>query len=502
MFVAQSAFAEQNIIIASVVFYHLGRCAVGQTLRAVVLITAPALTCAAFCTTSMPTLPLKIKSVALDLSDMLELINRAEEQRQSAYGLGHQIKVTVLKLRDHLGEPDALVPLRTVADEIILTTNPRQPRLANLSGRVESLVRGAAFHHFLRNGTLISRSDITFIYSNVSVTDEEYLGACLGLAHDLQRYGLARATSRDVASVQQATELVAQLQDYLLQLDFRNGPLRRKYDGTKYSLKALETFLYELTITDSSGNVNVKPQRSGKSLIPTEELQDLKQRMDRRDQQRETLIKQCRDGQKAAKQAIFALHRGQHARGLLQQCHEDLQTKLFPIVVEEPPLRAGALSSVLEEYVEARLFSAWLYGGQDWLLAADADMDNNSSHGAPVGVLLKPVDFEFELEPAEYLGGLCDLTGEIGRYAVQRGTARDVKVVQLCWETNEAICEALETMDHHLGLNKKMDMVRRSVEKIERMLYEMSLSEAAGGRNVKSNVAVDMKEDKYDGGDE
>ena len=29
------------------------------------------------------------------------------------------------------------------------------------------------------------------------------------------------------------------------------------------------------------------------------------------------------------------------------------------------------------------------------------------------------------LTPAEYLGGLCDLVGEIGRYAVRRATARD-----------------------------------------------------------------------------
>jgi hypothetical protein len=31
-----------------------------------------------------------------------------------------------------------------------------------------------------------------------------------------------------------------------------------------------------------------------------------------------------------------------------------------------------------------------------------------------------------------------------------------------------------------------MDQLRRSVEKLERILYEMSLSEAAGGRKVES----------------
>ena len=40
------------------------------------------------------------------------------------------------------------------------------------------------------------------------------------------------------------------------------------------------------------------------------------------------------------------------------------------------------------------------------------------------------------------------------------------------------------------AIDKKTDMVRKSVEKLERMLYEMSLSEAAGGRPVQSEAVV------------
>ena len=74
----------------------------------------------------------------------------------------------------------------------------------------------------------------------------------MGLAQDLSRYGLGRATVRDVASVQAAQDLVAHVQTFLLQIDFRNGPLRRKYDGVKYCLAALERLLYELAVTDGS----------------------------------------------------------------------------------------------------------------------------------------------------------------------------------------------------------------------------------------------------------
>lgn len=58
----------------------------------------------------------------------------------------------------------------------------------------------------------------------------------------------------------------------------------------------------------------------------------------------------------------------------------------------------------------------------------------------------------------------------------------------MCLTANSDILRALELMERTPGGNKKLDAVRRSVEKLERMLYEMSLSAAAGGRNVESHV--------------
>jgi predicted translin family RNA/ssDNA-binding protein len=203
---------------------------------------------------------------------------------------------------------------------------------------------------------------------------------------------------------------------------------------------------------------------------------------------RETLLKQCRDGQKASKQAIFALHRGDAtgAATLLHQCANLLQAQLWPMVQKEPPLRSGSFSAVVEEYVEAKLFYVWLHGREEPSAEGSAPCDPNRS--IPSGLLLQPKDFDADmipLEADEYLGGLCDLTGEIGRYAVLRGTVRDVVGVQQCWRTNKNIATALESLSvarllpgNHLF--KKLDGVRHSVQKIERMLYELSLSEATG----------------------
>ena len=209
-----------------------------------------------------------------------------------------------------------------------------------------------------------------------------------------------------------------------------------------------------------------------------EELEALRLRMEHRDALRENLIKKCRDGQKAAKQAIYALHRRDFAKSakLIKDCEDCITQKLLPIVQEEPPLKNSCYGDVIEEYAEAKLFYAWLLGKEN-----ETSMDTNAT-GAAKGTLLLPHDFSIlPLEPGEYLGGLCDLTGEIGRFAVQRGTSRDYEGVHQCLEANTAILAAIQGLEKPPNrINKKMETLKRSVSKIQRMIYEMSLSKAAG----------------------
>ncbi len=285
--------------------------------------------------------------------------------------------------------------------------------------------------------------------------------------------------------------------------------LRRRYDGVKYQLKTCETVLYELSVTGATvnqgggdgddgddgdnNNMNMdcgEPDSKriktddnndddSDNMIPSKELEELHSRIEHRDNLREKLIKRCRDAQKAAKQSIFALHRPDFKRAgrLIDDCEKIVKNDLLPIVQEDPSLHYGSYANVLEEYAEAKLFQVWLVG---------------NGNGGSKGQLLTPKEFTtFELEPGEYLGGLCDLTGEVGRYAVQRGTERDSDGVQFCLETNLSILFALETLQKFPSgsyVHKKMDQLRRSVEKLERMLYELSLVKATGRQIVADSV--------------
>jgi len=472
-------------------------------------------------TSALPRPPLQYQQShkTFDLSALGIQIAKSEEGRQEAYETSRQMKTALIQAKAALEstEPSSskakedlehLFSSITGTGNVISDNNgggdasntdeiavvkDRTRRQANLSDRVEEYVRYNSFIHFLNTAKLLPPSACSY------ATDEEYLaGACMGLASDLARYGLGRATERDVASVTMARDLVDDILNELLLFDFRNGPLRRKYDATKYSLKSLETLLYELSVTGGTvedepawkkARGNNKEEGEGVSLLlPKDELQALRLRMEHRDELREKIIKKCRDGQKAAKQAIFALHRNDRDRAeqLMLQCETSITEELLPIVNEEPGLRYGSFANVMEEYAEAKLFHAWLFG-KDGTAAVTV--------GTPSGEIMLPGDFSIHLEPEEYLGGICDLTGEVGRYAVQRGTARDASAVTLTSHTNKSILTALQTMETvPKNIGKKMDQLRRSVEKLERMLYEMSLSEATGGRNVNTG-STDQEEE-------
>ena len=144
--------------------------------------------------------------------------------------------------------------------------------------------------------------------------------------------------------------------------------------------------LYELSVTGASLESSDKSSEPGakkprleelsnedQAATIQEELEALRLRMVHRDGLRETLIKNCRDGQKAAKQAIYALHRKDFAKSakLIKDCEDCIIQKLLPIVREEPPLRNSCYGDVIEEYAEAKLFYAWLLGNDTENMATD-----------------------------------------------------------------------------------------------------------------------------------
>jgi Translin family. len=171
----------------------------------------------------------------LDLTKLDNIITEHEVSRQEAFALGAKIKAALLHSRSSLeqsiSKEDRLTiqnRLEELVQEALVKDKEQNlnktSRLANLSYILGDYVRYKAYVCFLETGGLVKQSSLSDL-----LTDDEYLSGIITFNRDLARYAIGRATERDVKSVQLARDLVARVLDYLMEYDFRNGNLRRKY---------------------------------------------------------------------------------------------------------------------------------------------------------------------------------------------------------------------------------------------------------------------------------
>lgn len=153
--------------------------------------------------------------------------------------------------------------------------------------------------------------------------------------------------------------LITQLNGKMLEFDFRNGPLRRKYDGLKYAFKTVEDIVYESSLLEDIPFIDEEMPSKRRKVIsegvegvslstevaatesPAEEMylidvaaiDAIRDRMEVYDKLREDVIKQSRDVQKLSKLAIYSVHRGALAdsRAKLNQAMK-AAVKIFEIV--------------------------------------------------------------------------------------------------------------------------------------------------------------------------
>jgi predicted translin family RNA/ssDNA-binding protein len=153
-----------------------------------------------------------------------------------------------------------------------------------------------------------------------------------------------------------------------------------------------------------------------------------------------------------SKKTIFALHRGE-----IKQAEENfaaIETSLLKMEKSFGFNRnedEGSYKAAVEEYVEAKMFYFYLAG--------------------------KKIDKipEVKLDYDSYIGGICDFTGEMVRYATNQAAAGNFAKVA---EVKEAINLVIgQLTDFDLGgyLRTKYDQCRSNLRKIEEMAYDVRL---------------------------
>ena len=178
----------------------------------------------------------------------------------------------------------------------------------------------------------------------------------------------------------------------------------------------------------------------------------LKDNYRQREKERTQIISRSNDVLFQAKKTIFTLQREELKDGAAKlKAMEDLLKKMekdfgFIRLREEGSYKAAA-----EEYVEAKTFAAIINGKSI--------------------TEIKGIKLGYD----SYLGGFCDLIGEMVRYATNRAAKGKYETVAEMKEKGESIMSNLSDFDLTGYLRTKYDQARGHLRKLEQMAYEIRL---------------------------
>lgn len=168
---------------------------------------------------------------------------------------------------------------------------------------------------------------------------------------------------------------------------------------------------------------------------------------------RRDVIAKSGDALHHAKRSIFALHRNdpKEAAAKLAESKKTLTSLVKKYKKTSQITGEGAYKAALEEYVEAHLFSEFLKTGKMKKITGMVIADD------------------------VFLAGLCDVPGELYRYAVRMATEGNTEKVAECVQAGGEIIGVLMEFDLTKYLRTKFDQAKKAVQKLEIIQYELAL---------------------------
>ncbi len=168
---------------------------------------------------------------------------------------------------------------------------------------------------------------------------------------------------------------------------------------------------------------------------------------------RREVIKFAGDAQFLAKKTIFSLQGGNfsEAKKSFKEAKKILLELSKKYKATADLFDEGSFKAALEEYVEAEIFLSFV--------------KNN--------IITKVKDLKIDSDI--YIGGLCDVPGEILRFAIKAATERNIKEVKRCYAAAEEIINELVDMNLTGYNRQKFDQAKQALNKLQQVVYEVSL---------------------------
>ncbi|HNV97414.1 MAG TPA: hypothetical protein PKL13_03885 [bacterium] len=154
-----------------------------------------------------------------------------------------------------------------------------------------------------------------------------------------------------------------------------------------------------------------------------------------------------------SKQSIFLAHDGNlvEAKKTLEEAREKFRELNKKYNKSNRLDFEGSYQAASEEFLEAKFF---------------------------IDVLEKKsisTDKEFKFNGEEYIGGLCDMTGELVRQAVLNAEEKNLKLLQSYREITKDIVGFIMKLYLSGKLRMKFDDAKRNLKRIETIIYEIKI---------------------------
>ena len=189
-------------------------------------------------------------------------------------------------------------------------------------------------------------------------------------------------------------------------------------------------------------------------MLDKSNLKEILKEFNEADSQRELLIKKSRDVLKLSKQLIYSLHREDLASS--KTLSDDIKNsfeELCKIADKSPELKySGSYKISAQEYVEALCY----YG-----FVADNKL---------------PTHKELKVDHYSYLLGLCDLTGELVRKAINDAIkGRFESAIKIKEIVEEIYGELLQFDFRESELRKKFDSIKYDLKRLDDVALSIKL---------------------------
>lgn len=182
-------------------------------------------------------------------------------------------------------------------------------------------------------------------------------------------------------------------------------------------------------------------------MIDKKDFSELKKEMERLDKKREQTISLSRDIIRISKRAIYSVHRDElpEARKLLDEMRKKLSTLKSLAEFEESHYRIA-----VQEYVEAACF---------YSVVSSKELPTRGKLG---------------VEAEYYLLGVCDLSGELVRRAINAAIKGNKAEALFIRDFLDAIYGELLQFDfRNSELRRKFDGIKYDLRKLEDLAFEL-----------------------------